>query len=76
MKIIIDVENMLFEPFRRTIRIAKDYRHRYGESHKATIFYNGKTEAYRDICNGLNLLDKYNEWAYEHRDEVKDNAQT
>lgn len=72
----IDIEEMLFIPLRKAALKAKKYRHEYGSHSDITIFENGRADAYRDICENLDLLAEYNEWAYKHRNEVNEDAQT
>lgn len=74
--VIIDIEKMIFVPHRKAILDFREYRHKYGVFSDITSFQAGKVAAYGEILESLNLLDAYNKWAYEHRDEVKENAQT
>ena len=76
MKKSIDIETVIFKPLRSSIIIGRKYRHKYGDKCEEAIFYSGRVEAFCDICDLLGLFDEYNKWAYEHRNEVKEDAQT
>ena len=74
MKKSIDIEKILFIPFRKSVINLRKCRHKYGMFSDITSFHAGEASAYTEICKSLDLLDAYDKWAYEHRNEVKENA--
>ena len=76
MKKSIDIETMLFIPFREAILNLRKCRRKYGAFSEMTSFHAGEASAYNDICKNLGLSSAYDKWAYEHRNEVKEDAQT
>lgn len=72
----IDIEECIFKPFREAVRDSRICRKKYGAFSSITVFAQGQVQAYSDLCKKFGLLERYNRWAYTHREEEKEDAQT